>query len=209
MVSLGKLVQRRVIPGGHGGAVIVKEGQYLKVIDVEGKQICDFFAFNPSDPRQFLSGSHTRVLLSHAQETSRPIVVGNPLLDNTRQPMLFLEEDTVGVHDWLLAACDPARYLVDYGIANHRSCKMNVIEALAEFHIHAPVIPDSLNLFQNSPYDDNGKFTIYEPVTKPGDYVLFRALRTVLVVGSACPQDQNPANAYNLTEIAFEVYDPD
>ncbi|MFC1931042.1 DUF1989 domain-containing protein [Chloroflexota bacterium] len=208
MVSLGKLVQRRVIPGGHGGAIIVKEGQYLKVINLEGKQICDFFAFNPSDPRQFLSGSHTRVLLSHAVNTSKPIMVGSPLLDNTRQPMLILEEDIVRVHDWLLAACNSARYSVDYGIPNHRNCKMNVIEALAEFHIRAPAVPDPLNLFQNSPYDAEGEFTIYESVAKPGDYVLFRALRTILAVGSACPQDQNPANAYQLTDIAFEVYDP-
>ncbi|MFQ5996791.1 MAG: DUF1989 domain-containing protein [Dehalococcoidales bacterium] len=59
MISLGKLVQRRVIPGAHGGAVIVKEGQYLKVIDVQGKQVCDFFAFNPTDLTEFLSTSHT------------------------------------------------------------------------------------------------------------------------------------------------------
>lgn len=207
MVSLGKLVQRRVIFGAHGGAVIVKQGQYLKVIDVQGKQICDFFAFYPEDPRQFLSGSHTRVFLGETLEVFKSIAVGSPLLDNSRQPMLFVEEDTVGVHDWLMASCDPVRYLVDYGLANHRSCKMNIIEALAEFYIRAPVIPDPLNLFQNSPYDDGGKFALYEPITKPGDYVLFRALRTVLAAGSACPQDQNPANAYNPTDIAFEVYD--
>lgn len=207
-MSLGELLQRRVISGAHGGAVIVKEGQYLKVIDFHGKQTCAFFAFNPSDPREFLSGSHTRVFLSHKLETHKTIAVGSPLLDNNRQPMLFVEEDTVGVHDWLLAACDPDQYLVEYGIANHRNCKMNVVEALSEFHIHAPIIPDSLNLFQNSPFDDTGYFTICEPVTKPGDYVLFRALRTVLAVGSACPQDQNPANAYKPTDVIFEVYEP-
>ena len=208
MVSLGKLAQRRVIPAGHGGAVIVKESQYIKVIAVKGKQICDFFAFNPSDPRQFLSVSHTRVFLLYTLETSQTIVVGRPLLDNTRQPMLFVEEDTVGVHDWYLASCDPLRYLVDFGIADHRSCRMNLIEALAEFHIRPPVVPDPLNLFQNSPYDDKGEFSIKESVAKAGDYVLFRALRTVLAVGSACPQDQCPANAYKPTDILFEVYDP-
>jgi hypothetical protein len=207
VVSLGKLAQQRLIPAGHGGAVIVKEGQYIKVIAVKGKQICDFFAFNPSDPRQFLSGSHTRVFLSHTLETSKIIVVGSPLLDNTRQPMLFVEEDTVGVHDWYLASCDPLRYLVDFGIANHRSCRMNLIEALAEFHIYPPVIPDPLNLVQNSPYDDKGKFSINESVARAGDYVLFQALRTVLAVGSACPQDQVPANAYHPTDILFEIYD--
>jgi len=208
MVSLGELVQRRVIPGAHGGAVIVKEGQYLKVIDVEGKQICDFFSFNPSDPRQFLSGSHTRVFLGQTLEAPKTISAGSPLLDNSRQPMLMVEEDPVGMHDWLLASCDPVRYLVDYGLPNHRSCKMNILEALQEFNIWPPVFPDPLNLFQNSPCNDEGKFELYEPITKPGDYVLFRALRTVLAAGSSCAQDQNPGNAYNPSALAFEVYDP-
>ena len=208
MVALGRLVQRRLIPGAYGGAVILKQGQLLKVIDVQGKQICDFFAFNPADPRQFLSGSHTRGFLGVTLEDPKTIAVGSPLLDNSRQPMLVVEEDTVGVHDWLVASCDPVRYLEAYGLPDHRNCRTNVVEALAEYHIHLPVVPDPLNLFQNSPYDDEGKFDIFEPITKPGDHVLFRALRTVLAVGSACAQDQSPANAYNPTDIAFEVYDP-
>lgn len=207
MVKLGKLVQRRVIPGAYGGAVVVQEGQCLKVIDVEGKQICDFFAFNPADPRQFLSGAHTRVFLGQTMDAPKTIAVGAPLLDNSRQPMLFVEEDVVGVHDWLIASCDHVRYLVDYGLPNHRNCKANVIEAMAEYQIRPPVVPDPLNLFQNSPYDDEGKFQLFEPPTKPGDYVIFRALKTVLAVGSACAQDQNPANAYRPSPIAFEVYE--
>jgi uncharacterized protein YcgI (DUF1989 family) len=135
MVSLGKLVQQRLIPGAYGGAVGIKEGQYLKVIDVQGKQVCDFFAFNPEDPRQFLSGSHTRVSLLQTQAKFKTIVVGRPLLDNSRQPMLLVEEDTVGVHDWLMAPCDEARYSLDFGIANHRNCKTNSLEALEEFNL--------------------------------------------------------------------------
>jgi len=130
MVLLGKLVQQQLIPGAYGGAVCIKEGQYLKVIDVQGKQVCDFFAFNPDDPRQFLSGSHTRVSLLQTQAPFKTIVVGRPLLDNSRQPMLFVEEDTVGMHDWLMAPCDQARYSLDFGIANHRNCKTNALEAL-------------------------------------------------------------------------------
>ena len=122
--------------------------------------------------------------------------------------MLFVDEDSVGVHDWLIASCDPIRYWTDYGLPNHRNCQTNVIEALAEFNIRAPVVPDPLILFQNCPYDEEGRFTLFEPVTKPGDYVLFKALRTVIAVGSACPQDQNPANAYKISPIVFEVYQP-
>ena len=186
MVQLGNLVQRRDIPGAHGGAVIVKEGQYLKVIDVEGKQICDLFCFNPADPGQFLSGSHTRVFLGQTLDAPKVIAVGAPLLDNSRQPMLFVEEDIVGMHDWLLASCDPLRYWVDYGLPNHRNCNTNLVEAMAEFHIRPPVVPDLLNLFQNSPVDEQGKFQLFEPITRPGDYLRARLTAAVgLLLGSS------------------------
>ena len=202
MVALGELVRRELIPASYGRAVFVRQGQLLKVIDVQGKQVCDFFAFNPQDPAEFLSASHTRV--SNGQ---LDIEVGKPLYNNARQPILLLEEDKVGLHDMRAAACDPARYGM-YDVWAHRSCKMNILEALQEFKISPPVFPDPLNLFQNSPYDDQGRFELYEPITKPGDYVLFRALRTVLAAGSSCAQDQNPGNAYNPSDLALEVYDP-
>lgn len=208
MVLLGAPVQQRLIPGAHGGAIRIKEGQYLKVIDVQGKQVCDFFAFNPADPTQFLSGSYTRMYLFHRLETFKTIVVGHPLLDNSRQPMLFVEEDTVQVHDWLIAACDPVRYEMDYGVTNHRSCKMNVLEALEEFNLLPPVFPDPLNLFTNLSIDKDGKVTMHPPLSKAGDYVIFRALRELIVAGSACPMDLNPLNDFNPTDIMFEVYEP-
>ena len=207
MVSLGALVQQLLIPGAYGGALRIREGQYLKVTDVQGKQVCDFFAFNPADPRQFLSGSHTRVFLLHTLETFKTIVVGSPLLDNGRQPMLFVEEDTVGVHDWLLASCDSVRYAVDYGVLNHRSCKTNILEALQQFNLLPPVFPDPLNLFMNPSVSKDGKTTIQPPVSKAGDYVIFRTLGDLVVAGSACPMDLNPTNDFNPTDIMFEVYE--
>lgn len=202
MVSLGELVQQRMIPGAHGGVVSVKEGQYLKVIDVQGKQVCDFFAFNPVDPTEFLSPSHTR-----SSNGQMNLEVGRPLYNNARQPILLLEEDKVRIHDMCFAACDPIRYLVDYGVANHRNCKMNTLEALGEFNLWPPVFPDPVNLFMNSPIDRNGKMTILPPVSGAGDYVIFRALRDLIVAGSACPMDLNPTNNFNPTDIMFEVYE--
>ena len=202
MVSLGKLIRRRVIQGAHGGAVNVKEGQYLKVIDVQGKQVCDFFAFNPADPTEFLSPSHTR-----SSNGQMNLKVGRPLCNNARQPILILEEDKVRIHDMCFAACDPIRYLVDYGVANHRSCKVNILEVLGELNLRLPVFPDPVNLFMNAPIDRNGKITISPPVSKAGDYVIFRALRDLIVAGSACPMDLNPTNNFKPTDIIFEVYE--
>jgi uncharacterized protein YcgI (DUF1989 family) len=191
-----------LIPARHGGAVMLREGQRLKVIAVKGRQICDFWAFNPTDPTEFLSMSHTRSSLRHLK-----IQVGKPIYNNKRQPILILEEDRVGVHDMLVAACDPIRYLELGAPSDHRSCKMNALEAMARFSLHPPVFPDPLNLFQNTPADESGALRYGDSLARPGDHVLFRALRPLLAVGSACPFDLNPAASPERTEILFEVHD--
>ncbi|MFC1931041.1 DUF1989 domain-containing protein [Chloroflexota bacterium] len=202
MVILGRLLNKVLIPGAHGRAVFLRQGQYLKVIDVHGKQVCDFFAFNPADPTEFLSASHTR-----GGNNNLNLEVGKPLYNNDRQPVLLLEEDTVKVHDMRFAACDPTRYGSMYGKWQHRSCKMNLLEALEEFNLWPPVLPDPVNFFMNTPVDEKSTESILPPVSKAGDFVILRALRDLIVVGSACPMDLNPTNDFNPTDIMFEIYE--
>jgi uncharacterized protein YcgI (DUF1989 family) len=45
------------------------------------------------------------------------------------------------------------------------------------------------------------------PLTKAGDYVVLEALRDVVVVMSACPQDILTINGKNPVDAHFEVLD--
>ena len=99
MTSLGRLVQEIHVPARTGKAVQVKAGQRIKVLDVQGKQICDFFALNPTNPSEFLSGTYTRSSIAQMRPQ-----VGKPLYNNQRQQILMFEEDTTpGRHDMLYA----------------------------------------------------------------------------------------------------------
>ena len=119
MVQLGKLVESVTIPAAHGRAVVVRGGQKVKVTDVEGKQVCDFFALRASDPSVYLSGVYTRSTIARVRPR-----VGDTLFDNHRIAIIaFLEDTTIGIHDMLYAPCDPQRYLIDYEVTEHRSCK--------------------------------------------------------------------------------------
>ena len=69
------------VPPKMGRAVQVKRGDRVKVTDLQGKQVCDFFALNPSDPTEFLSGTYTR----SATGLMRP-QLGGQLYNNQRQP---------------------------------------------------------------------------------------------------------------------------
>ena len=49
--------------------------------------------------------------------------------------------------------------------------------------------------------------TLYEPWSRPGDYVLMRALTDLVCVSSSCPDDIDPANGWNPTEASqIRVY---
>ena len=45
-----------------------------------------------------------------------------------------------------------------------------------------------------------------EPWSRPGDYVLLRAMTDLVCASSACPDDMDPANAWDPTDIHVRVY---
>jgi uncharacterized protein YcgI (DUF1989 family) len=98
-----------------GAFVRLHPGKLLKIINTHGTQMVDTWAFTslPNDTIKessfkfkYLSMCHTRSALSKLT-----LNTNDALLDNVRQPMLTLVDDTSGgVHDLLFAACDPHRY---------------------------------------------------------------------------------------------------
>jgi len=190
-----------LIPGGYGRALRLKKGEYLKVTDVEGKQVADFIAIKLNKRDEYLSMAHTRTMNGRLTVTK-----GDKLFSNYRHALLEMVEDTVGVHDTLYPCCDPMRYKLDFNVENHRNCRDNFAEVLEENRIDYGFIPDPLNLFQNSPINPDGTFAeSIEPKSKPGDYVVFKALTDLIIGISACPQDMTPLCGYNITDIRAEI----
>lgn len=59
------IVKEKVfIPPYEGRGVRVKKGQFLKIVDVEGKQVGDFICFNENDLSEYVSTVHMRSSLS-------------------------------------------------------------------------------------------------------------------------------------------------
>ena len=197
-----RLIERVHIPAMTGRGVFVQRDQRLKVIAPEGTQVGDLFAFVQDDLADTLSPSQTRSILDIFN-----LVVGRPLYSVARRALFLLEEDTVGVHDLLAPACDRLRYLEDFGIEGHRNCRDNLNAALEEMGCSPPGYPDPINLFQNTPIADlTGRRETGKSLAKPGDHVLLRALEDLVVVVSACPQDQTVLNGGRPKGLVLEVY---
>lgn len=214
------------VPARSGVAVALKQSQKIKIINTHGNQVIDFWAlhFPGSSPSsqpptyQYLSMSHSRGASLHLSP-----LVGDTLVSNTRGPLLQLIEDTTpGVHDTLIAACDPERYS-QLGAAGHANCADNFFSAVQPWGVERTVAgqvpPDPLNLFMNIPVvaregdgqqDQNrtagGEIRFEAPLSEKGQYVVFEVLRDLVVVMSACPQDLVSVNNGVPTEAHFEVY---
>ena len=103
----------------------VEAGQYIQVIDVEGRQCSDFLAFCA---RQLAGGTErgldattTRNLTGNAYP--QPGLFGK-FFDQDMRPLVEVVRDTVGRHDTFALACN-AKYYEDMGYPGHISCSEN------------------------------------------------------------------------------------
>ena len=200
MPPLRNLIREIRIPAGHARAFEVKKSQSLTIIDLEGQQVGDFVAFNKDDHAEKLSPVHTRTSL-----LTLKIEVGDQLRTNLRNPMFEVLKDTVGCHDLLLAMCDERRYLIDYGVEDHRNCLANFEEALEPFGISRNQIPDPVNIFQNTEIKPDRTLAQRACVSQAGDHIVFRALMDVIGAISACPMDLNPIGGQKLTDLMVRI----
>lgn len=187
------------IPKGTAKAVTLRQGQTLRIINVEGKQVADFIAFNADDMKESSSPIHTLVSIGSLFPK-----LGDQLRSNRRRPLVEIVKDDTGKHDMLIAACDPWRYEYDFNVKGHPSCADNYLEVLAPWRIERHQLPHVFNFFQNMSYPD-GKVTFGESLAKPGDTLELRALMNLVAAVSACPMDLNPISGYKTHDLAIEV----
>ena len=165
-----------------GVAFELRQGQMLKVIDPYGVQVADLLAYNAVDVREAISNGRT-----FDYEETIALTMGNRLWSNRSNPMLRIDEDTVGLHDFLLTPCSEATFRHFYPDEPvHRGCFGNLAEALAPYGVEPDMIPCAFNLFMNVPVAADGKLRVDRPVSRAGDYVRMRAEMDLVVGLTAC-----------------------
>ncbi|MFT7461412.1 MAG: aminomethyltransferase [Planctomycetota bacterium] len=184
----------------------VKAGQYIQIIDVEGRQCSDFQCFDISALEKGLERCIDVTSTRHVVGRSYPApgLLGK-FYTRDFEPMVELVRDTCGRHDSFGTACT-AKYYDDLGYPGHVNCSENFNHALQPYGVRPRPGWMAINLFFNTNIDDTNQMDFDEPWSRPGDYVLMRALKDMICVSSACPCDIDPANGWNPTEIHMRVY---
>ena len=171
------------IPPRSGTAFRLPAGATLTVIDPEGTQVADLLAFNADDIDEVVSSGRT---FDYAE--SIRLTTGNTLFSNRSQKMLTIIDDTVGCHDFLLTPCSIETFQYFYPDKPvHRGCFGNLAEALEPYGVAPDRIPVAFNCFMNVPVNgETGKLTVEPPISRPGDYIAFRAEMSLVIGLTAC-----------------------
>jgi aminomethyltransferase len=184
----------------------VKAGEYIQILDVHGKQCSDFLAFHAgklqAGVERGLDATVTRTLMGNAYPM--PGLYGK-FYDLDMEPLVEVVRDTVGRHDTFALACQ-SKYYEDLGYPGHINCTDNFNVALQPFTIARRRGWEALNFFYNTAFDCNLQLVSDEPWSRPGDYVMVRALTDLVCASSACPDDIDPSNAWEVTDVHVRVY---
>jgi aminomethyltransferase len=184
----------------------VYEGEYIQIVDIAGRQCSDFLAFE----RRALDAGRPLGLDSTTTRTMSGLAYPKPGLasrfyDRDRNPLVEVVQDTVGRHDTFNLACTSRTY-EDAGYFGHANCSDNLNVTMAPFGIDTRRGWPAINFFYNTNVDHQNQIWFDEPWSRPGDYVLMRAVSDLVCAATSCPDDIDPANGWQLTEIQVRVY---
>lgn len=194
-----------ILPG-NATAYEVKKGQYIQILDVKGRECSDFQALSmralDKGIEREIDPTTTRALMGATYP--RPGIFSK-FWSVDQEPLVEIVQDTCGRHDTFNLACT-ARYYEDLGYPGHINCSDNMNKDLARFGIQPRAGWSAINFFFNTMLDDTNTIGMDEPYSRPGDYVLLKALSDLVCVSTACPCDVDAANGWNPTDIQVRTY---
>jgi len=192
-----------VVPARQPWSRVIKQGEVLRLIDLEGQQAIDFLCYNARDLADRYNSMNTIKVQGNSY-----IGKGSVLYSDAGVALFTVIEDSLGRHDTVYGCCSNPNNYLRYKVRTTESCYSNFLAELAKYGLDRSAIVSNLNFFMQVPIMPDGAAGVAADVSPPGSYVDLRAEIDVLAVLSNCPQMHNPCNAYNPTPIRVIVRGP-
>lgn len=206
---LGDVREEILVSRGTARAYELKPGQKVQIIDLEGQQCSDFQALTLRELdkgiERTISSTATRSMVRQA--FPRP-GLHDKFYNGEISPMLRVVQDTCGRHDTFSLACN-ARGYEERGFPGHLNCSDNISNALAPFGVARRKAWPAINFFWSTWVDAHHHLLTEESWSRPGDYLVLEAMQDLVCVSTACPDDIDPINGWNPTDILVRIYDQD
>ena len=199
-------LQDHNIQPGNAKAYEVRAGQYIQIMDVQGRECTDFQCFSMAELDRGIERDINMTTTRSLTGCVYPMPgIMSKYWSVDQEPLFEIVQDTCGRHDAYGLSCYP-RYYDDAGYPGHVNCSDNINTELAAWGIKPRVGWPSINYFFNTMIDEHHVMSIDDPWSRPGDFVLLKALTDLVAVSTACPCDIDPTNAWNPTDIQVRVY---
>ena len=192
-----------IVPAGRPWGGLVRRGEILRLVDLEGQQAVDFLCFDAAETSDRYSATNTIKVQGNIY-----VGAGTVLYSDRGAALFTIVADTCGRHDTIYGCCSEANNYLRYGVRSTPSCYANFCEILRQFGLDECSIVANVNFFMSVPVLPCGEAGVADGVSPAGSMVELRAERDVLAVLSNCPQMHNPCNGYNPTPIRATVYRP-
>lgn len=202
----GTVVHDEVIRARAPWSHVVRAGQTMRIVDLEGNQAVDCVLYVADDPTERYSAPDTIV-----GQRNVYLVAGTVLRTTEGRALMTVTGTTCERHDTLGGACSKESNTLRYGhhtYAQH-ACVENFVHELGRHGLGKRDLQSNINWFMNVPVEDDGSLGIVDGISAPGLWVDLRAELDTLVIISNCPQVNNPCNGFDPTPVRIIVTEPD
>ena len=198
----GRIVLDEVVAARAPWSAVVRKGQTLRIVDLEGNQAVDFLMYALEDDAERYSAQDTI-----AAQRNIFLKAGARLLSNEGRAMATIAATSVAYHDTIGGACSCESNTLRYGHhtkAQH-ACVENFLQANGRWGRGKRDMVSNINWFMNVPVEPDGALGIVDGISAPGLYVDLVAEMDLVAVVSNCPQVNNPCNGFNPTPVRMIV----
>ncbi|MAK81234.1 urea amidolyase associated protein UAAP2 [Phenylobacterium sp.] len=198
----GPVLHDEIVPALAPWDHVVRKGEVLRIIDLEGNQAVDFLMYALADDAERYSAQDTI-----AAQGNIFLRTGSVLLSNEGNPMATVLGTSVAYHDTIGGACSCESNTLRYGhhTKGQHACVENFLQANARHGRGKRDMVSNINWFMNVPVEADGALGIVDGISAPGLYVDIRAEMDLVAVVSNCPQINNPCNGFNPTPVRMII----
>lgn len=198
----GPVLHDEIVPALAPWDHVVRKGEVLRIIDLEGNQAVDFLMYALADDAERYSAQDTI-----AAQGNIFLRTGSVLLSNEGNPMATVLGTSVAYHDTIGGACSCESNTLRYGhhTKGQHACVENFLQANARHGRGKRDMVSNINWFMNVPVEADGALGIVDGISAPGLYVDVRAEMDLVAVVSNCPQINNPCNGFNPTPVRMII----
>ncbi len=195
----GAVLLEEPLRGGQMWSRVLRRGQTLTLVDVEGGAAIAALFFNAEQPLERYNMPDTL----KAQHVAR-LTAGTVLFSDMGRVLCSIVRDTAGWHDTITGHMTAEMSERKYGVGSyqnlrndfHRNTRDNFLIELGKHGLGKRDLHPNVNFFVKVGADAEGNLAFAADAARPGSEVTLRAEMNVLVVLSNTPHPLEPESRY-------------